>query len=571
MSTGNGKGIDLDNFNLDNLFHYRTQKLVKIRVWQLGILYHVATTIFGAYVLYTIFEAAQWAKDETITNQVNAWVSDGKAGTVATHKAAYCSNPLYDYDYGGGWVYPMPVCVAHTANEISVKEPSRLFITTMYQQATLIGWDCASPGSGVDTTCAGGTLGDDGNGQCTCSRQETIFPLGTEEMTISFRHTYKTRQLDINGDSSIAVVDADGTRPLDTAFVGVGDSASTVVSPAGATITYPLKEFLAMANITMDVMNTLEPTDARASTNPSFANRKPYFRTTGVQVDVSLSYSNRHPETGKPDISISKVRADATLEAQKGWAGLGALPTIYAVYPDGKRFHTINRYRQGVILNFSGYGSFYRFDFVQVMMALITGAVLIAGATTVTDVIAINLYRIRRGGKFGLYPELTATSSVLRAKREENVSPESVMAAQGMYGALAVGSFKLLDADGDGQVDAADIVKAFARVEGISFIEAQEIAKLIMAKGDRSEGKRDGKLSFAEFVSVLSQDMMPFDQLLTFMNVRAELGLGSDQPESGVSQAVFEEIRAEAKGEFGPAQAPEIGQAQLRRAPSLPA
>lgn len=538
---------DLDSFNPSSFLFYRTQKLVKVHVWQLGVVYNLTCAVFASYVLYSVFEASQWAKDETISSQVNAWISNGKSGAVKAN-AAYCSNASYDYDYGGGWVYPMPHCVSHTANEISVKEPSRVFVTTMYQQSTSIGWDCGpgvSAPVGVDTTCAGGTLGDDGNGQCTCDIQQTVFPLGVEEMTVSFRHTYTTRQLGLAGDSSLATPNADGVLPLDTRFIGVGATGATIVHEGGATLTFPIKEFLAMANVTLDSPNTGEPTDARASSTPAYANRKPFMRTTGVQVDAVLSYSNKNPDTGKPDITINTVRADTSLAAQKGWAGLGALPTIYAVYPSGKRFHTINRYRQGVLINFDQYGSFYRFDFIQVVMALVTGAVLIAGATTVTDLVAINLYRIRRGGRLGFYLDLTATSNVLRAKRIENVSPESTMAAQGMYGALAVASFKMLDSDGDGQVDGNDIVRAFAQVDDISYKQAKEIAKLIMEKGDRSGGNKDGVLSFSEFVSVLSQDMMPFGQLLSYMDIRADLGHGGKQVKAiEVSEGEFDELRA---------------------------
>ena len=84
------------------------------------------------------------------------------------------------------------------------------------------------------------------------------------------------------------------------------------------------------------------------------------------------------------------------------------------------------------MLTFKGRGLFYHFDFVTAMFALITGAVLLGTATTIVDLLAVNLYRLKNGK-----PTLSATSRVIRAKRIERVKPAAVMATQGMLAALA--------------------------------------------------------------------------------------------------------------------------------------
>lgn len=56
------------------------------------------------------------------------------------------------------------------------------------------------------------------------------------------------------------------------------------------------------------------------------------------------------------------------------------------------------------------------------------------------------------------------------------------------------------------------------------------MAKLVMNKGDRSNGQRDGVLTFTEFVSVLAQDTMPFSELLACMNARNRYGLSDHLP-----------------------------------------
>ena len=130
------------------------------------------------------------------------------------------------------------------------------------------------------------------------------------------------------------------------------------------------------------------------------------------------------------------VSAVATLKRASGWAGLGFLPTIYRVFPEGPRgnatYHTINRYRQGVILNFSGHGVVYKFDMVVTIFALLAGLVLLGTATSIADLVATNLYRLEKAPGKGLFKwklKLSATSNVLRAKRIESVAPDQVMGA----------------------------------------------------------------------------------------------------------------------------------------------
>lgn len=61
-----------------------------------------------------------------------------------------------------------------------------------YQQQTRIGWSCddaQAAAKQADCTNGGGTHSASGNA-CGCVTDETIYPLGVEEMTISFRHTF---------------------------------------------------------------------------------------------------------------------------------------------------------------------------------------------------------------------------------------------------------------------------------------------------------------------------------------------------------------------------------------------
>jgi len=411
----------------------------------------------------------------------------------------------------------------HSSASISVKGPGQVFLTTMYTETAHVGWACdAADAAAQQAACSsGGGVFSQASLQCSCKTDSTIYPVGVEDMTLSFRHTFKIDEQsapNLKGDSLLTEETAEGVKPLDTYF---GD----VRYASGGAITLTITELLALVGVSLDSYNTAEPRDARPSVD-----RFPMYRTTGVMLNVDIEYSNKDPETGKPDISKSAVRAEASISAADGWAGLGALPTIYVTFPNNYTYSEIVRYRQGVLVSFRGKGLYYYFDFVTLVMALVTSAVLLSSATVVTDFIATNLYRIKRKEGGGLAMELTATSRVLRNKRVEPISPEFVMATQSMRAVFAVASFRALDEDNDGVVDGEDIVRAFAKVGGVTHTEACEMAKLVMNKGDRSNGQRDGVLTFTEFVSVLAQDTMPFSELLACMNARNRYGLSDHLP-----------------------------------------
>ena len=92
-------------------------------------------------------------------------------------------------------------------------------------------------------------------------------------------------------------------------------------------------------------------------------------------------------------------------------------------------------------------------------------AKIFSSAGAVTDLIAKNLYYFRTDPATGKRKlAMAATSVVLRKKAREEISPDFVMATQSMNAVFAVASFRSLDKNNDGIVDANDIVSAFARV-----------------------------------------------------------------------------------------------------------
>lgn len=225
----------------------------------------------------------------------------------------------------------------------------------------------------------------------------TYYPLGVEEMFVSFRHTYKT--IDGNGDMSGPAGDSllaeatNGVYPLDST-IRLRDGRREYIR-SGAIITQSIHQILSRVGISLDAYNTDEPRDARPGID-----RFPKFRTTGVRIKmhfevdrlvlmgrsssrfsrycfalVRVQYSNKNQETGKPDASMTGLRADMSMEHIKGWAGYGALPTIELQGQENNTFQQITRYRQGVILQFDGKGKYYTFDFFAAASAIVIGSV----------------------------------------------------------------------------------------------------------------------------------------------------------------------------------------------------
>lgn len=385
-------GVDLEECSLKKFLFYRTPKSMLVMVWQLGLLHRLCQVGLLVYVLYTIFVAAQWAKSLPVTNTVNAWAGSGGAAAVAESGRAYCGqNVSYDYDYGGGWTYTEPECRRVQVDSISVKLPDRVFITTMFTETVSVGWACSDPQHAPNTAACRGTPILDGP-QCGCRTRQTVFPIGVEDMTVSFQHAYHAAEADfpLRGDSNLAVP-TDGVLPLHTDFEDVFPNVSTLAIASGTPITFRLSDWLLMANVSLDQLNTLEPPDAREGVH-----RHPFFRTTGVSLEVDLEYSNKNWATDVADVAITTIGARVRVGRAAGWAGVGAAPDIHVTLPTDATphtYHTISRYRQGVLFNFRGRGLYYHFDLVTVVMALVTGAVLLGAATTIVDTVSLNLYR----------------------------------------------------------------------------------------------------------------------------------------------------------------------------------
>ena len=193
--------------------------------------------------------------------------------------------------------------------------------------------------------------------------------------------------------------------------------------------------------------------------------------------------------------------------------------TSFSVYPSGEigaeTWELTSRYKQGVMVHLTSSGVIYSFDPFYLVNVLVAGLVLLGFASTVADFFA---FWCLGGGQ----------STVLRNKRCEKVSKRSEFAETGLKAVLAAHQFQYLDRDGNGVIEAVDLVRALAGVaaaEGsgpaITPEQAHAIATAIMADADvdgssasMSRLKSVGSLDFTEFMTCLDGDGGSFQFLL---------------------------------------------------------
>jgi hypothetical protein len=572
---GASLGLSTLNDKLKPYFKYRTPKYILVEVPLVGIIHRVCQILALIYVVITMVTKSTWALATVPLGSTNPWVEDGqpgqpgyaKIGETYTSDSAgfpYCSNPTYAYNYGDDWLYGTkdapPICSSPNRHTISQKTADSVFVTTAYIESSEHGFACtevndtvtADQATAADQTTstekcgAGATLVKYASGQCVCtSETKTYFPLAAEKMAVSFQHFYGTPTLASSQQISGGSDKADAENPLKTTFVMANGTEMKWDPPQ--TITIPLHDLLLGAEhascpsgspadrrdgkddgkcatgITLDEPNVdVKPEETVDDTGPHY----PRFRTTGASVELEIKYTNTENERAQAG-NHEKVKATITAIVQTGaWSSVGAqvyynkYPTVAAGQPADstvKDWWLSSRYKQGIMVSMKSTGVVYTFDIVYLVQALVTGLVLLKAANTIADFVAFNLLP---GGQ----------STVLANKRAETVSKKSEFAEMGLKAALAAFQFGFFDRDHNGTVEAMDICRAFANLEGpkgkpvVEPEQAHAIATAIMSDADTDQ-ESFGALDFSEFMTCIDGDSIAFNNFLT------KLKLCSDQPD----------------------------------------
>lgn len=547
---------------------YRTQKFVLIQEWPVGLTHKTFQILALIYVIYSMASEETWAYSEVPMGTFNAYGSSGdyetqaKASTQAqVDEKVYCGSTAYSYVDSADFQYINGVCDTPPVNDLISKTVTSVFFATAYIEEGTIGFPCTdtdlSDGDDDEASCIAGnppgyntmfpagtgTLERWTNGQCVChSEVKTVYPYQVENMTLHIEHSYLTSDEilgGLTGGSNLAGADFDytkfawknGTETKYNAGDAIGISVYDMLRGSGIPEAYCTADKVSAEAYAEGCKYGVELDDENRNIPQDANGVYPRLRTTGVNVVVEIKYDNT--EGGKAVAENRKVKATVNAIAQTGnWAGPGGEVTyLNPMTGDigAKSWQATSKYRQGVLFSFTATGIVYVLNWTYLINTLIAGLVLLKFANTIADIHA-----------FYLLPD--GASTLLRNKRVEKVSKKSEFAEHGLRAALAAVEFRSFDEDANGFVEAEDIVRAFAKVEGVTAEQAHAVATAIFKDADTSEG-HVGSLDYAEFVDCVEGETISIKQYLK------NVGDSSQEPNFERCVEVFKKQREKDEGE----------------------
>ena len=487
---------------------YKTPKFIKVDVPIVAIFHRTCQGMAFALALLQLYMNDGWAYAETPGGMANAWDESGTMlfstdDPTLPFRTPYCSNASLSYAYRT-YVLERPECEALMPAELTDKKESSLFFATSFIETETFGWPCNSSSHAARAAqCSNnGSTPLRRGWQCGCRQTRALYPLAVEEMEMAFEHAYATTNnfgwLGSSADPNSGSVEGEEGLYSNLKY---GNGTEQRFAP-GAVLSLSIREWLKAANISLDEINPSVPADPSGRRAPR--------RSTGVNVRVDISYTNADRVTGRAVPGKRSMHADVSLRPELStWTGVGTstnwvtYPTLHRSIP--QEYHLVERWKHGILFQFHVTGQVYRFDFFYLLTVLIGALVMLKFANIAADGVA---FYMLPGGQ----------STLLRNKRQEVVSKRSEFAEIGMKAALAAATYRSFDPDNNGTIEAVDIVKVFAHVEGVSWQQAHAIAHMILLDADTSdEGEVEGGpggLSYVEYMTCLEGDAINFDQFL---------------------------------------------------------
>lgn len=514
---------------------YKTPKFCKIVDWRLTVTNLALQVVITFYVLYALIRGKTYLQTEVPIGKVTNWGNgndvfsavqvESKAATTTSVKTVTqgtesvkttvlgCggvgSGTLNDYkfDYDASWKYTNVACAYLTPDELITKETTGgMFITTHITETITerkpTSGACTSPPSASFT--ARDT--NDVNGVCYYDSVKDWLAIGAEHTTIGISHEYDT-----------LTAGKAGANPK-TYVRRAGSSENLHVFEAGSNIQLKLKEILDVAQVDLDKryedqtpaagedMSSLYGTE-----NTADAERTPMARLAGVRLKAQIRYYNYNLEDAdSQETGSDEPYAILEIEPSFTWTSKGqkisyrtpatSTATDDPINGSGETNGVLhNMYAYGVHIDITTSGMIGSINYVYLINVLVSGLVMLKLAGTICDLIAM----------YGL-----GTRSLIYSNHmleEANFVKESAKyAVQGM---MAVSSFQAADQSGSGNLDIDELYEllavAFHADNGmsinekggvdkamrnrLSLKECREMAKYIMAAGDREAQERFAK------------------------------------------------------------------------------
>ena len=274
------------------LLTYRTSRMIRIDVWQLGLAFRLIQAAIVGFVAFDIFQRHGWAYSEVPAGRVNAYgESTAEFVAIGTTSPAYCSSADHDYVFSSLWSYIQPGCRKLDVAEIYNKNKDSVSFTTSIIESVEYAWPCAgieAPFKRAQCAEIGAPVVPTGL-QCKCVDTNVYYVKGVEAITVAFEHGYTTTPaLNLEGDSAVK---AAGEAALDTELSFPNGTKRTYV--AGETIRLTLAELVSISG-------------ARPNPNP-YPNPNPSSNPK-PNLTLTLTLTRREPRRDQPSGRRGRAR-----------------------------------------------------------------------------------------------------------------------------------------------------------------------------------------------------------------------------------------------------------------------
>jgi len=529
---------------------YTAPRFVVIQDMRVGIPHKVLVCGIIAYVLFNILSNQSYLYTETPQGTVAAFstitekVYEANGVQFNDPNAVPCSNAsVYDFYYSKDFVYNNFTCAFLSPEQYTVKDmQGNVFFLTHFTDIRSVtrpkkDGDCPEA---EDTNLDGNyqlragnlTLND----TCAYRQEEDFLVPASTEMSFTFLSSYDTSSF----------IGKSGAAPR-TFVRRKGSTNNLAEFPAGSEIEASVQDWLDWAGVDLDSRFNEQPFPANNVDDPNFqgenfsAGEFPYVRVTGLKIVLLTSFYNYNLQPGSSGIGTtsSETVCVVEIEPQLTWTSLGddvsfmlnspvdpQILTIDNVTIENQ-IYTYDRYRYGIQFQFVFGGTMGSFDYNAFINALVQGLVLIGVAGTITSLIAQYMLGTR--------------SQLYRSNMRTDVNFRREYARFTAQALVAASAFSIIDENGTGCLDKAEIFKQLKYVFGASGKRAATLsddklailAEFLIKEGDKtSYGATDldddvkdtsaaeHGISMDEWVNIFTEDMTNISVLSNILKNR---------------------------------------------------
>lgn len=499
---------------------WTTPQQLTIVDWRLGMLAWFLRASVVVFVATSIAMNSEYQLVEEPNGFPTFWFSQAGLRKAQNGTAVYCNNSAYNHYTAGStlgkhWWNDMDIgCARIEYGDILKQGPDYGHVTTYFkQQHTKKKQPCGPHHDGCSANSAfPGSSREvesdkvsDGKGDytCICSHLQDYFVLGVEEIEMSLQHTFRlSSTFDYLSGSTTYPTSTHDRKSIKTCIrnlnladectgsQGISEDNFQMccgkVFESGTTITYTVREWVAMAGLLLDrrVKGSV--------TADNTSGLKPYERLTGSKISVNLRYYG--------DIKHDEVICILSVSQDDGWTEFGS-DVIYASYDPAGSAEYYDSYKRGLRFSFYPQGAISMFDFMTVLNRLIAGLVFMGLVDNVVTIVATYIL-----------PEKDTYS---RAKTTTLVFQDAV-AKFGINAALACTAFRLWDqgkeeVEGGTHINEQELEKVYMDQGCLAPAIAKKFSAAIMEAVEESSGKKE--LTCEQLVRIMSTGLVTLDGL----------------------------------------------------------